>query len=105
MPGQVLAQTIACGADQAGQKEAEHADQYPAGHGVVPVRETRRHDDAVRAAAHLPEVTATHARALPAQPSQAGSFLATATFFRVTYFGRPSRPHGSGASPRISGCR
>lgn len=40
-----------------------------------------------------------------AQPSQSGSFFATATFFSVTYFGRPSRPQGSGASPRISGCR
>lgn len=27
-----------------------------------------------------------------AQPSQAGSFFFTATFFSVTYFGSPSRP-------------
>ena len=36
---------------------------------------------------------------------QGGSFFFTATFFSATYFGRPSRPYGGGASPRISGSR
>ena len=37
--------------------------------------------------------------------SKAGSFFFTATFFSVTYFGSPSDPYGSGASPLISGAR
>src|SRR5690606_16486859 len=44
-------------------------------------RGQRRGQSAVR-------VTAAH----PAQPSQAGSFFFTGTFFSSTYFGRPSRP-------------
>ena len=35
----------------------------------------------------------------------AASFCLTATFFRRTYFGRPSLPEGGGSSPRISGSR
>ncbi len=35
---------------------------------------------------------AVHPTRLRSHPSQAGSFLATATFFNVTYFGKPSLP-------------
>lgn len=40
-----------------------------------------------------------------ARTSNGGSLFLAATFFSVTYSGKPSRPYGGGASPRIRGSR
>ena len=61
-----------------------HSLAWVAGIGCIPAQ--------LKPSAGAVTIAQAGGRPPPVQPSQAGNFFATATFFKVTYFGRPSLP-------------